>query len=83
VIYLRLAVASWTLQIGQAWNDDGWREFEDFLCRLTEERLDDGEPLVLELGIQRNHLSPTHGPLDPGKMLPRFRERGLIRFVVP
>ena len=83
VIYLELVETLRTLQVDHVWNDEGWRRFEDFLCQLAEERVDDGSPLVLELGIWRNPQLKVHGPLNPGGMLPRFRERGLIRFAAP
>ena len=83
VIYLEIIGTLRTLQVDQEWNDEGWRNFEDFLCRLADERFDNGQPLTLELGIWRNPLLKMYGPLDPGTILPRFRERGLIRFTDP
>ena len=83
VIYLEMVGTLRTLYIHQIWNDEGWRRFDDFLCQLAEGRIDDREPLVLELGIWRNPLLKTYGPLDPGRILPRFRERGLMRFAEP
>jgi len=83
VIYVEIVETLRTLQVDLVWNDQGWQRFEDFLCQLDEEREDDSEPLVLELGIWRNPQLKTSGPLDPGKILPRFRKRGLIRFAAP
>ena len=83
VIYLEIVETLCTLRVGRVWSNRGWQQFEDFLCELADERIDDGEPLVLELGIWRNPRFKAYGPLDPGGMLPRFRERGLIRFSAP
>lgn len=82
VIYVEIVETLSVLQVDLVWNDRGWRQLEDFLCRLTEEREDNGEPLVLELGIWRNPQLKS-GPLDPGTILPSFRKRGLIRFAAP
>jgi len=83
VIFVEIIDTLRTLQVDQVWNDEGWRQFEDFLCELADKRIDDGEPLVLELGVWRNPLLKTHGPLNPGTILSRFREKGSIRFTDP
>ncbi|KAF9649832.1 hypothetical protein BDM02DRAFT_3113058 [Thelephora ganbajun] len=83
VIYLEIVETLRTLQIDKVWNDEGWGQFEDFLCQLAEERIDNGEPLVLELGIWRDPQLKAYGPLNPGTILPRFRERGLIKLAPP
>lgn len=83
VIYLEIVETLRGLRVDYFWDDEGWRPFEDFLCRLAEERIDDGEPLVLELGIWRNPRLNFYGPFNPGTILPRFRKRGLIRFAAP
>ena len=80
VIYIEILDSLHTLQVDVVWVDQGWQRFEDFLCQLAEERVDDGVPLVLELGIFRD-LQLASGPLHPGTILPRFRKRGLLRFV--
>jgi hypothetical protein len=82
VIYVEIVETLSTLQVDLVWDDQGWRQLEDFLCQLTEEREDDGEPLVLELGIWRNPQLKI-GPIDPGTILSRFRKRGLIRIAPP
>ena len=83
MIYLEIVETLRTLQVDLVWNDEGWQRLEDFLCQLTEERVKNGGPLVLELGIWRNPQLNACGPLNPGTILPRFRERGLIRFAAP
>jgi len=83
VIFVEIIETLRTLHVEQAWDDEGWRPFEDFLCQLADERIEDGEPLVLELGVWRNPLLKTYGPLNPGTILSRFREKGLIRFTDP
>lgn len=83
VIYMEIIETLRTLQVDLVWNNEGWREFEDFLCQLADERIDDGEKLVLELGIWRNPRLKACGPLNPGKMLSRFRKKGSIRFAAP
>ena len=83
VIFLEIADTLVHLQVDLVWNDRGWDEFEDFLCLLAEERVDDGEQLVLELGVWRDPQLETCGPLNPGMILPRFRKKGSIRFVAP
>ena len=82
VIYVEIVETLLNLQVDTVWNDRGWRQLEDFLCKLSEEREDNGEPLVLELGIWRNPQLKS-GPLDPGTILPRFRKKGSIRFAPP
>lgn len=82
VIYVEIVETLSTLQVDLVWNNKGWQQLEDFLCQLTEEREDNGEPLVLELGIWRNPQLKS-GPLNPGTILSRFRERGSIRFAAP
>ena len=82
VIYVEIVETLLNLQVDTVWNDRGWQQLEDFLCKLAEEREDNGEPLVLELGIWRNPQLES-GPLDPGTILPRFRKKGLIRFAAP
>lgn len=82
VIYLEIIETLRTLQVDQVWFNEGWREFEDFLCQLADERVED-EPLVFEIGIWRNPRLQASGPLDPGGILPRFRKKGLIRFAPP
>ena len=82
VIYVEIVETLSILQVDLVWNNRGWQYFEDFLCKLTEERENDGGPLVLELGIWRNPQLKS-GPLDPGTILSRFRKRGSIRFAPP
>lgn len=83
VIFVELIETLGTLQVDQTWDDEGWQSFEDFLCQLADERIDDGEPLVLELGVWRHPRLKMYGPLNPGTILPKFREKGLIRFTDP
>ena len=82
MIYVEIVETLLSLQIDTVWNDRGWQQLEDFLCKLTEEREDNGEQLVLEFGIWRNPQLES-GPLGPGTILQRFREKGLIRFAPP
>jgi hypothetical protein len=84
VIYLEIIETLRTLQLDLVWNNEGWRDFENFLCHLADNRFSDqGEPLVLELGIWRNPQLTAYGPINPGKILPRFRRKGLIRIAAP
>ena len=82
MIYVEIVETLLTLQVDTVWNDRGWQQLEDFLCKLIEDREDNGEPLVLELGIWRNPQLES-GPLDRGTILPRFRKKGLIKFAAP
>jgi len=83
VIYLEIVSPLQSLQVDDVWLDEGWRQFEDFLCQLADERIDDSEPLALELAIWRGSALKSYGPLNPGTILSRFREKGLIRFTAP
>lgn len=53
-----------TLQVDRVWNNGGWRELEDCLCQLAEGRLDNDEPLVLELEVWRDSRLRAYGPLE-------------------
>ena len=69
--------------IDHVWDDEGWQEFEDALCQLTEERLDDGEPLVLELRFSSILWKQGCGTIFPQNLFPTFGKRGTISFPVP
>ena len=83
-VSLQLAFSNWSLS-DRAWKEfcRCWRDLENVLCHLADRRLANGQsPLVLEIIWERlaGHKGNC-GMTRPGTILPKFREKGLIRFV--
>jgi len=83
-VSLQLAFSNWSLS-DRAWEEfcRCWRDLEHVLCRLADRCLKHNQsPLVLEIIWER----PTRhkgdcGITPPDTVLPKFRKKGLIRFV--
>lgn len=84
VVSIQLAPSDWSLS-GHAWEEFSrwWGDLENALCHLADRRLASGQsPLVLEIVWRR---LVTHGGdcgmTHPDTIMPKFKEKGLIRFV--
>jgi len=83
-VSLQLAFSNWSLS-DRAWEEfcRCWRDLENSLCHLADRRLANSQSqLVLEIIWERpaGHEGNC-GMTRPGTILPKFREKGLIRFV--
>lgn len=83
-ISLQLAFSNWSLS-NWAWEEfcRCWRDLEHVLCHLADRRLANNQsPLVLEVIWERPARHKGHcGITHPDTILPKFRQKGLIRFV--
>jgi len=83
-VSLQLTFSNWSLS-DQAWGEfcRCWRDLEGILCHLADRRLANSRsPLVLVIIWERlaGHEGNC-GMTRPGTVLPKFRKKGLIRFV--